>query len=800
MKNSITYITFLLALNLSYGQSFFSNEITDTNPSLNNPYTNGQIVDPNITVTGIGRSSGITPTTAGNRYAAVGWNNVPFDNQKYFEFTITPNAGYEIDFNSFEYTSEKSHEWLDSFGIRSSVDGFTSDIGTPTIGSNTIDLSSVIYQNISSAITFRVYAWGLTSSNGSFSINDFTFNGIVATTPCTATVTWNGTNWNSTNSLAKTAIINDNYDTSNGGAQVSFSACRLIVNPGFTLTIDNGDYIEIQNDIIADGDIIVRPQGAVIQIDDTGTVMENGTITVEKLTAPLNVWYEYTYWSSPVSEETIGGALSEADQDRRFWFDGSKYLDATAETGNNNDVATGQDDVDDDNNDWQYATAETVMIPGVGYAATHSDIAFTIFPGDTQPYQKQFKYTFEGPFNTGTITVPIYRNDEETQDNNWNLIGNPYPSAIDVDLFLAANSGIDTTVVTSESIDGAVFLWSQNTELSSTNNGNQNLNFDTSDYAIINGTATSAGGDGEIPARFIPSGQSFFISMSDTAPSTVYSEGDPLVAGDIVKTDIIFNNSMRVKGATDNSQFFKATNSKPSDATNKVWFNLTSDNGVFNQAVIGYVTGATNAYDGMYYDAPRNLSTGASAIIYTTIDGSNKKFAIQGKAVNSLNDDDVIIIGFKTSIDVPTIYTLSIAQIEGDFLTTNPVFIKDNLLNKLHDLKTSDYNFTSEIGEFNERFEIVFNEDALSLGEYNVNNNGLSIIELKNGNVQFKISENLEMISIQIMDLQGKLVYTFKTTGNDNTYNLSNLSIAPYIAKVTLVDGYVITKKTIKRY
>jgi hypothetical protein len=802
---SLSFIaSFICAITICYGQgNIFSNNIDGVNPNYPNladPFTNGQVVDPNISVSGIGIGPGISNAFYDNLYSAIDWNDVPFDNQ-YFEFTITPDSGYEIDFDSFEFTCEKTHIWLDSFAVRSSVDGYTSNIGTPTVGSNTIDLSSASYQNISGAITFRIYAWGQASGNGAFGINDFAFKGTVAVAPCSATVIWNGIYWNSTNSLTKTAIINANYDTTNGGPQVSFSACRLIVNNGATLTISDGDYVEIQNDITVNsgGAIIVRPKGAVVQIDDTGTVLDNGSIKVEKITAPMHAWYEYTYWSAPVSGEKIEDGLAESDNSRRFWFDASKFLDATKETGNDNATEDGQDDIDDNNNDWQYASANTIMEPGVGYATTHDEAGFIGLPGQPLPFD--FKYIFEGPFNTGIITVPIYRNDEETEDNNWNLLGNPYPSAIDVDAFLAANTSIDTNVVSTQSLDGAIFLWSQKTAPSNANNGNQNSNFDTSDYAIINGTGATAGGDEVIPNRHIPSGQSFFISMSDTAPSTFHTVGDPDVPENIVKTNVIFNNAMRVKGSTNNSQFFRAANKlSKTKNSNKLWINLTSDNGIFNQTVIGYVPGATNNYDGTFYDAPRNLSTVASAIIYTTIENSNKKFAIQGKAENSITQDEMISLGFKTSIDVATIYTLSVAQFEGDFLNNNGIYIKDNLLNIVHELKASNYSFTSEEGEFNERFIIAFNSEALSTDENSIKNDDLSIIEQQNGDIQFKFSGSSEMRSIQIIDLQGRELHNLNANGNSKTYSLSNLSRAPYIAKVTLKNGAVISKKAIKKY
>lgn len=256
---------------------------------------------------------------------------------------------------------------------------------------------------------------------------------------------------------------------------------------------------------------------------------------------------------------------------------------------------------------------------------------------------------------------------------------------------------------------------------------------------------------------------------------------------------------MRRADTSSNNQFFDPIDMSNTDP-NKLWLNLTSDNGVFNQILVAYVNGATNDYDGWTFDAPRNLSSNLSAIIYTSIDTSNKKFAVQGKDINSLSLDEVIPVGFKSTIEEPTLYTFSIAQLEGNFVTNNTIYLVDYDMNVTHNLSNSDYSFTSEVGEFENRFEIVFNEDALSINEFNASISNLSIIELNSGKVQFKFTHsNLEMSSIEIIDLLGRTIYNLKANSNTETYNLSNLSNATYIAKVKLSNGQTITKKAIKR-
>lgn len=174
-------VLFALGSFSGFGQgSIYSNPITGTNPNSANPYTSGQVVSAGITVSGIGRGTGITGKDAINRYNASGWNSSNLNSSNYFEWTITPNSCKEIDFTSFVYTSERSGTSgvVNSFSFRSSVDGYANNIGSPDFDGTTIDLSA--FQNITTAITFRFYAWGASSDTRTFSINDFQFNGTIA--------------------------------------------------------------------------------------------------------------------------------------------------------------------------------------------------------------------------------------------------------------------------------------------------------------------------------------------------------------------------------------------------------------------------------------------------------------------------------------------------------------------------------------------------------------------------------------------------------------------------------------------
>ncbi|APY11140.1 hypothetical protein BWZ22_07740 [Seonamhaeicola sp. S2-3] len=783
MKNITYLIAFLLTFNWGFGQ-----EIASFSSAQNSGCSGTIASDANITTTGICRGSGIVENT-GATYNSRQWTTSgSIDANDYLEWTLTPNSGYSIDLTTMDITYDRSGNGPRMVDIQVDTgSGFVSVFTDSTVldvaggeDNNGIDLSSIT--GITGTITFRLYAFNASTAGGTFDIEENTatnkgiiINGSVNTIPCSgSTTTWDGSSWdNGTPNLTTEAVLNADYNTTD---EVSFSACSLTVNSGAILNIADNDYVEVHNDLTVNtgGEIIVQPYGAFIQNNDLGAVNNSGHIEVDKNTAILNNWYEYTYWSSPVRNTTVEDALSESEVSRRFIFNASEFNDALAETNNNNTYLPGQDGIDDEGNDWQWVSGTTPMTPGVGYAATHSEIGY-ISPSN-------YKYTFVGDFNNGEISVPVSRNDVTSADKNWNFIGNPYPSAISISAFLAQN------MYPVGPLEGVVHFWSQNTNYSATANGNQALNFDTNDYAYYNGMGGTQGGDGTIPNGFIPSGQGFFISFSDSHPS---SSGT-----------VVFNNAMRsLSLLPDNSQFFKNTTKTKKEVSeaNKLWVNLTSDNGVFNQILIGYVDGATNGYDGSYYDADKIVAPTAYAALYSSIEDSDKKFVIQGKAASSLNEEETIALGFKTNIDVPTLYTMSLADIQGDFLSGSPVYLKDNLLNKVHDLSVSDYTFTSEVGEFNERFVIGFSNSTLSTDTALTEASSLKIVALDNDYVQFSTSNDLQIKSVAIYDILGRVLYNFKGSNSSETYKLSNLKSPVFLAKVELSNGAIISKKAVKK-
>lgn len=161
-----------------------TNPITGTNPGADNPYVTGLSGNANITASGIGRGTGITASSANDRYSAKSWTTTgSLDTNDYFTFTLDAKDGNEINFTNFVYTGTASASGPTAFALRSSLDGFTTNIGSPTAAGSTIDLSDASYQGLTEQIEFRLYGYAAGTGTGTFSVNDYTFNGTVEAVP-----------------------------------------------------------------------------------------------------------------------------------------------------------------------------------------------------------------------------------------------------------------------------------------------------------------------------------------------------------------------------------------------------------------------------------------------------------------------------------------------------------------------------------------------------------------------------------------------------------------------------------------
>ncbi|UGS20584.1 YDG domain-containing protein [Flavobacterium cyclinae] len=149
--------------------------------------------DARLTSATLSRGAGVSPTSLGRAFASNGWNSSSkseaLDSNEYYEFSFTPTSGYAMSLNTLDVTLRRSSNTApNSYIWMYSIDGIDfNEIGTEINYTSTadgavqpqIDLSVVeALQNLPAGtlLTFRLYAWGATSSTATFSIGRYGSN------------------------------------------------------------------------------------------------------------------------------------------------------------------------------------------------------------------------------------------------------------------------------------------------------------------------------------------------------------------------------------------------------------------------------------------------------------------------------------------------------------------------------------------------------------------------------------------------------------------------------------------------
>ena len=541
-----------------------------------------------------------------------------------------------------------------------------------------------------------------------------------------SSTTWNGLTWsNGVPTSTSFATINGNYDTTVNG---NIECCSLLVNTGFTLDIQDAEYVEIQYNLTVNGTLNVLNNGSLVQVDDSGVNI--GNVSYQRSTT--GVALDYVYWSSPVN-----GANTPTG-----------YIYTWSPTFANPNGGQG----------YWIGAASTAMQSGIGYIMR--DVFSRNFVG--VPRNGVFTPAISRGSNLGSGTAGpngIMRTDT---DDNWNLLGNPYPSAISINTFLTTNTNID----------GFVRLWthgtSPSTGISDPFYDNFVSNYTAGDYVAINGAGATSG-PGTLSV--VGGGQGFFVLMNAGAASS---------------ETVSFNNSMRDKGYS-NSQFYKPTNDNRVEVEkSRIWLDFTSPTREVTRALVAYITDATNLRDRMY-DA---IADYKSAQNFYTLIGEDI-FTIQGRA--SFIEEDKVSVGFKTSSTGT--HSISIATVDGLFQRGQNIYLEDKELNIIHDLRQSPYSFYAFSGVNNERFVLRYTDGRLNNEDDQFNNNGLFVIS--DESIQI-VSNNLKIKNIEVFDVLGRSLVS-KTNLDSNSVFVDEIvkSNNVLIVNIVLENDIKISRKVL---
>lgn len=530
-----------------------------------------------------------------------------------------------------------------------------------------------------------------------------------------STSTWNGSTWvgGAPDSTKKIIIASGGGTPFPTGTPV-VNGCSLTINTGIDVTVQSGVTLVITNAVTTNGTLTFENNSSLVQ---TTNVANTGSITYKRLTSVRR--YDLTYWSIPVTNSAFRlNTLSPGTLNDKYYT----Y---------------------DDDLGWVVDfNGMEVMQVGLGYSVRAPQTFSLTAP---EPFTAEFK----GIPNNGNI-APVVK------PGRFNLVGNPYPSAISATALYSANANL-----------GTIYLWTHNILPAQTVPGDSKYYYGSDDFASFN-LSGGAGGAllNGLPFQGIIAAGQGFIAEPKTATMN-------------------FNNSMRVNGS--NTQFYKTDGSGDLER-NRLWLKFSNDQGAYKQMLVGYIEGATNNND-INYDAV-SMESNTYVDFYSI--NESQKLTIQGRAL-PFENTDVVPLGYRTTIAGE--FTIAIDYADG-FFDTQEVYLEDLATDKIINLRTQDYKFTTAIGTFANRFNLRYTSKTLGTGEFeNLENTVLVSVN----NKVVKITSSKETIKeVNVYNIGGQLLYT-KNKVNSSELQISNLNSSDQVllVKVTLENGHTLTKKVI---
>ncbi len=419
--------------------------------------------------------------------------------------------------------------------------------------------------------------------------------------------------------------------TLSGASKLAISnstlSCSVItINNGTTLTVNAGKALTARNNTINNGTLSIESnESGIGSFIDNGTITGSGIYNMERYVSS-NGDYHWEYISSPIPSASSDLFTSSSPTIRNLYYS------------------------NESTNSWSnYSTTSTGNLEVMrGYARKYVN-------GETG---SDDVITFTGTsLNTGSLSISnLTGTTISSVFNGWNLVGNPYPSAIDWD----ASSG-----------------WSKS-------------DFYNSYYVRTNGTYSSYAYDlGTHDAtRYIPPMQAFWVRALSEGTFT-----------------LTCNNDVRVHS---NQNIYK-----PASTDNTLHLSITNNtNGFDDDTYIRFKPEATENFDSQY-DAYKMFADDINyPQIYTHAD--NDDYSINN--LSNINGERNIPIGFKISVSGQFTITADLVSSFTD--NGNTVFLEDTQENILQDLSVKNsYTFNSDATSGLSRFIIHFNPSITNITE-----------------------------------------------------------------------------------
>jgi hypothetical protein len=580
--------------------------------------------------------------------------------------------------------------------------------------------------------------------------------------------------------------------------------------------VSPNSYVFVKNEqLFVKGDVELNSATSNMYLRNDAQLLQGTTLSgVNKGVGNLSVYqegtadgFDYNYWCSPV-----GNTLSATAVNNPFGI--AQLKDVTGLTTASNPVLTtalnGTASPLTISNrwiykfitsnayaNWVYVGSNNTINAGEGFTMKGTDGTSANNPGANQ------RYDFRGKPNDGTIGINV-------ASGMRTLTGNPYPSAINLNLFLRDPANLAV-------MNGTAYFWEHNDAVNSHYLADYQGGYGT--YIANNGdfspgTYTSAtwntyNQDGTLNTSgvftgstykrmFTPIGQGFKIE--GTALGTVQMKNAYRV---FVKEGVL-NNSQFERNRTDinGDTWGEIQNVAGVDYTRyskrelpQIKIHTVLNDQYSREVAIAFSKKATDGFDlGMDAKTPEYTLPNDA---YFPIDATNQY------VISTLPFDINKKIPFAFKAAQQTTFRVTVGN-TINFTDSDTVYLHDRITGVFHDIKNNFFEITLPAGVVKDRFEITFRDgnakEAIRNAEF-----AESLTVFQNNEANNLTIANAQMIDLKscsIYDLAGKLVFTKNNLGSNAEYTFptSNLSDGVYIVRVSSNTSLEMSKKVIVKY
>ncbi len=335
---------------------------------------------------------------------------------------------------------------------------------------------------------------------------------------------------------------------------------------------------------------------------------------------------------------------------------------------------------------------------------------------------------YVGALNTGSISPAITYTPSvggATTADGFNLVGNPYASAIN----------FDTTGWTLTNIDNKFWCYNPNTG-----------SYGIYDAALNTGTNSIT--------KYIASGQAFFVRANAASPVLTFDEA--------TKVEVQGNN------------YFKGNANQSSLPILRI--NISNDSAYADEAIV-VLDGNASSRAGDLHDAGKIFNDALN--VYTVSDDYVNLTINALPCIKNIDTIKVSVFSYNGANIMTTPHHFEFSGM-SNFPSSKYIYLKDEYTNTLTNLNTTsayDFNITADAASWgNKRFKLLFANSSLGL---NVSQASTTIELFPNPasseiNLKFNTNTSDGTLNYQIIDILGKVI-------QEGTTDVQNL-----IAKINI--------------